>query len=173
MFLALIIGVAEYVQMDGLAVLVLVVAIFLIAIILEVDNRGILESEGSDFRGKIVPEALTILDRLIVVASEPISCAVWSSRAEGFKTDVLGNRDYARWKKFYDDVEARNEYFTPREGFTGSDVPKFACACFASFFRVYDEISWVKESIPQATIVDLLSRAKRSAWTCGFTRDLH
>jgi hypothetical protein len=173
MLLALITGVAEYMQMDALAVLVLVLAIFLIAIILELDNRGILEGEGSDFRRKIVSEALTVLDRLIVGASEPILCAVWSSRAEGFKTDTLGDHDYALWKKFYDDVEARNEYFTPREGFGVSDVEKFARACFGSFFKVYDELSWVRDSIPQATITELLSRAERSAWTCGFTRDLH
>jgi hypothetical protein len=171
MLLALIIGIVEYVQMDALAALVLAVAIFLIAIILELDNRGMLESERFDFRRKIIPEALSILDRLILVAHEPIACTVWSSRAEGFKTDALGKQDYARWKEFYDDVEARNGYFTPRESFVWSDVEKFARACFISFFKVYDEIPWVREAIPQATITDLLSRAKRSASTCGFARE--
>lgn len=169
--LAFLTGVAEYVRMDALVVVVLVVAIFLVGIILALDNRGILESERSDLEGKIVSEALMVLDRLIVVAAEPILCAVWSSRDEGFKTGALGDQDYAKWKVFYDNVEARNRYFTPRGGFAFPEVEKFAHACFSSFFIVYDELSWVRDSIPQTAITSLLSRAKQSAWTSGFTRD--
>lgn len=136
----------------------------LIAIILLVDSITARRMEQVDFRKKVPNEALAILNEL---ASRPtrshIPCTVWSSKTEELKTDVLGAKDYMLWKQFYDNVEVRNEFFGSREGFSWSDVEKFNSLCFDSFLEVYEGVSWVKGSIPQERIADLLSRAERSA----------
>ena len=128
-------------------------------------------AERDAFRKKIGKEALGILNIIISDSTDNhISCSVWSGNNEGFKAEVLGDGDYKAWDKFYDTVDTRNDYFGSRRGFSFPDLEKLSYLCFESFFKAYDEISWVRDVIPQERITDLLTRAKGSAETCGFAR---
>ena len=166
-------NIIPYILPNSILVLVFTIPSALIAFLFLVDSRRTRKTEADGFRKKVTNEALDILDCLISHPTSNLSCPVWSGSTEGFKTDVLNDEDYALWKAFYDSVEARNGYFRSREGFAWQDVEKFAHLCFASFFKVYDGTSWVKELIPQPSIADLLSRAKRSDATYRFSRNSH
>jgi hypothetical protein len=122
-------------------------------------------TEKADFRKKIIQEALAIVDHIIwSTSASHISCANWTTKAEGFKADLLGDRDYGLWKQFYDSVGRRNEYLESRGNFgLWANFAKLNRTIFDNFFKVYDETSWVKESVPEERITDFLSRAQKSA----------
>jgi hypothetical protein len=137
----------------------------LIVIVLLANEIGMRKSERGDFKKKIIQEALAIVDHIIwSTSASHISCANWTTKAEGFKVDLLGDRDYGLWKQFYDSVGRRNEYLESRGTFgLWENFAKLNRTIFDNFFEVYDEISWVKESVPKERITDFLSRAKKSA----------
>jgi len=120
------------------------------------------KSEKTDFRSKIVKEALTILDRILLTTASHISCAKWESESEDSKRDLLGNRDYELWKQFYDSVEQRNEDPGLKRGVNWEKFTKFNQAILNSFFEAYNAMPWVKASIPEDRITSFLSRAKES-----------
>jgi hypothetical protein len=127
--------------------------------------------DKKDFREKIAKEALAVLDRIISNSFNPhISYEVWSGNSKGFKTEMLGDADYGRWEKFYDTLEKRNEYFRSSGGHSYSNVEKHSCLCFEAFFEVYNEISWVRDIIPQERIESLLARAERNSPTYAFVK---
>ena len=127
-------------------------------------------AERDAFRKKIGKEALGVLNTVISNSTDRrIPCPVWSGNSEGFKAEVLGDGDYKAWEKFYEAVEARNDYFGSRQGFAWPDVEKVSLLCFWNFFKIYDDVSWVRDVIPPESIADLLARAKQSAATRAFT----
>jgi len=137
-----------------------IAAVIGVVILLEaVTTRG---EERNDFRGKITHEALAILDRMAWSAQYfDILYPVWSSKAEGLKAELLGNEDYKPWKGFYDSIEARNEFFRSKESFAWQDLEKLNQACFDSFIKIHDEISWVNQFIARTDLDDLLSKARK------------
>ena len=128
----------------------------------EVRARG---EERDDLRRKIVRETLGITDHIVTSTNASrILYPDWSSKSEGFKADILGKGDYRLCKQFYDAVEDRNQHYVGKEALgPWEDFEKLNRAICDAFFKIHDKISWVKESIPQATITELLSTAKRSA----------
>lgn len=145
-------------------ILAFVVLPALIGFILLVDTITAHRKERDDFRGKVIGEALAILDRMTWSTSYfDVSYDIWFGKSEGFKAELLGDGDYRLWKEFYDSIEARNGFFRSKESFAWQDLEKLNRACFDSFSKVRDRISWVSESVPQVRITDLLSKAKRHA----------
>jgi len=153
----------------GLSVLSIIYPYFavfaaIIATVLLISEVSSRSAEREDFRGKIVPEALAIVDRIISSTDAlPIVYPVWSSKTEGFKTSILGDNDYALWKQFFDRVEERNQYLMPRQGFPWDVFQKLNRAIFDSFLKLRDGVCWVKKAVPEEHISSFLSRAKKSA----------
>jgi len=141
---------------------VIIGAIGAILIVYEVKTRGM---ERDDLRKKIASEALGITNHIVTSTdASRILYPDWSSKAEGFKTDILGKGDYKLCKQFYDAVEDRNQHYVGKEGLgSWEDFEKLNRAIYDAFFKIYGEITWVKNFIPQASINGLLSKAKRSA----------
>jgi hypothetical protein len=128
-----------------------------VLLINEISSRG---AERDDFKKKIIPEALAIVDHIISsTSSSPIVYPVWSSKPEGFKASILGDKDYALWKQFYDRIEELNQYLFPKRFIDWGEFQKFNRAIFDSFFKIHDEISWVREAIPEEHVSSILSRA--------------
>jgi len=171
-FLPAILGMLGFIVYPwGLLVTVLGGAITVILLVRTVQGHYV---ERTVFREKITKEALGVLDRIISNSFNPhISCEVWPGSNQGFKTEMLGDADYDRWEKFYDAVEARNDYFALGQGVNYPNVEKLSSLCFESFFEVYNEISWVREIVPEERITDLLARAEKNAPTSDFVRRLH
>ena len=137
-------------------------AMFVIAVILWVDDIRVHNLERDDFKKKIIPEALSIVDHIITSTnSSNIVYPVWSL---SLKTDSLSDKDYKLWKQFYDAVEERNQYYRTRGGIGSWEVfEKFNRAIYENFFNVLNGILWVKEAIPEEDISNLVSRAEKSA----------
>jgi hypothetical protein len=132
-------------------------------------------TEKADFRKKIVHEALDILNLLVSDTNcRHIDYNIWSGKAKGFKVDVLGHQDYGLWNAFYESVGEWNEHFRSIRGVgKWEDFVKFNDQCVISFFKVYDGISWVRESEEaKARITDFLSRAERTAGFSGNLRSV-
>ena len=160
----LMVWVVRYMQIDVLSSLIFVAAGFAIAVILELDNRGIHDSEKGDFRRKITDEAPDILDQLVSDSTcSRILYSNWLSRAEAVKAEMLGDEAYGALKKFYDSVKTRNEYFSSRHGFDPQHVEKLNRSIIDDFFEGCTQISWFKESVGKRRIDDLHSKIKRTA----------
>jgi hypothetical protein len=145
-------------------VLLFVILTAIIDAIFLVDRYEACNVERDDFRKKIIHETLDILERMAWSTDfSSVPYPVWVSKAEESKIELLGNEDYKMWKEFYNSLEARNEFFRARESFAWQDLEKLNRACFDSFSKVSERISWVKESVPQTLMADLLFKAKRHA----------
>lgn len=135
-----------------------------IVVVLLVNEMSVHESDKADFKKKIADEALGIVDRVIVSTNAfTILRPVWSSKTEGFKTDVLGSEDYNLWKQFYDSIEERNRYYQPRMSLDWTVFSGFNRRIFDKFLKVCRDISWVREYIPEESVSSLISRAEESA----------
>jgi len=144
---------------------ILAAVITAVIVVKEVVSRS---AEGEDFKKKIIREALVIVNLVVSSTdSSPIKYDIWSSRNEGFQTDVLGNRGYMLWKEFYDRVEERNQHYLSGKSPTAiggwETFQKFNQAILNSFLKLHDGIAWVKQAVPEECVSNLLSRAKRSA----------
>jgi uncharacterized protein YfkK (UPF0435 family) len=150
-------------QMDALGALVVVVAVFLIAAILELDNRGIRDSEKEDFRRRTTDELPDVLDQLISNSMCPrILYSNWL-RPERFKTETLDSESYGALRKFYDSVKTRNEYFSSRHMVDPQHVQKLNRSIIDAFFEICTRVSWLRESIGSGRIDDLRSRIEHTA----------
>ncbi len=153
----------------GLILGILIALIAFVALVDTIRNHYI---DRNDFQKKIIHEALDILNLLVSDTNcRHIDYNIWSGKNDGFKVEMLGHQDYGLWNAFYESVEEWNEHFRSVRGVgKWEDFVKFNDQCAKSFLKVYDGISWVKESEEaKARITDFLSRAERSA---GFSRNL-
>jgi len=131
------------------------------------------ETKKADFRKKIIHEALDDLDLISNVNSHYISHEKWDSKTEESAPDLLGDSEYKLWKEFYDSIDARNRYFRLDGGLVWEDFVKVNDQCARSFLRVYDSISWVRESEEAKTrITAFLSKAERIASFSGNLRSV-
>jgi hypothetical protein len=108
----------------------------------EVKDRGV---EKTDFRKKILQEALDGLGFVLDPNFRYISHGNWSSKTEESKTDLLGEREYALWKEFFDSIDARNQHFQIYALGPWDIFEKVNDQCVKSLLKIYSEISWVKE----------------------------
>ncbi len=157
---AIISGILSYPNL--IFILSFVVLPAAIGIILLVDTFTAHRKERDDFRGKVIHEALAILDRMAWSTQYfDVSYSVWSGKAEEFKAELLGGEDYKLWKAFYDSIEARNIFFRSRESYAWQDLEKLNQSCFDSFIKIHDEIPWVNQSIARTDLDNLLSKARK------------
>jgi hypothetical protein len=153
-----------YSQPNSILIVVVGATIALIAFVILVDDVRNHYEEKGDFQKKIVQEALDIVYPMVTTTdSSLIAHPNWETKTEGFKRDILSHDDYELWKQFYDGIEERNEYLRPRMGPNWEILPKYNRAIFESFLKVYNEISWVRESIPKEQITNIQMRAKHTA----------
>lgn len=124
------------------------------------------KTKQADFKKKIIHEMLGITNHIVISADNSrILYPDWSSESDDSKMDLLGVGDYELCKQFYDAVEARNRYFLGRQGLgPWEDFEKLNRAIYDTFLRLCDGVSWVKELIPEATMDNLRSTAKGSAY---------
>jgi uncharacterized membrane protein len=166
--MAFIAGVVPFMPLEPWLALVLVFVaatiITVIGVTLELDNRGTHAGERDDFRNGVVNEILSIMHQIV---SDPtahdIRCSHWVSRTKESRESLLGHEDHALLKTFYETLEERDRYFGSRRGFSVPVVQKLNHSCLDRFSEVYSGILWVRESVAQTNIDNLLSRAKSSA----------
>ncbi len=103
------------------------------------------ETEKADFRKKIIHEALDSLGFVLDPNFPYISHGNWSSRTEESKSDLLGEREYALWKEFFDSIDARNRDFQIYALPPWDIFEKVNDQCVKSLLKIYSEISWIKE----------------------------
>ena len=122
-------------------------------------------AEKADFREKIIREALDNLDIVPDPNSNHIPHEKWDSKVEKSKPDLLGINECKLWKEFYDSIDARNRHFRLKNGLGAwEDFVKVNDQCVRSFLRVYDSISWVRESEEaKARITAFFQKAKGTA----------
>jgi len=159
------VAILGYLQPNSIFIIVLGIAIAVIALVMLVDDVRSHCEDRDDFRKKIIPESLAIVDYVIKDTSQSrIEYSNWQNKTEGFKKDILGEEPYTIFKRFYDAVEQRNQHHMGRDSFgRWEDFRKHNRTIFDSFFKVYDGIPWVREHVSKEHIADFQSRAKHSA----------
>jgi hypothetical protein len=149
--------------MSGIS-LYFVIPATLAGIILLLGNIKTHETEKADFRKKIIREALDDLDLISDVNSHHISHEKWDSKTEESAPDLLGDSEYKLWKEFYDSIDTRNQYFKSGGGLVWKDFMKVNDQCVRSFLKIYDDVSWVRESEEAKTrITGFLKKAGGTA----------
>jgi hypothetical protein len=133
----------------------------------EVRDRGI---EKTDFRKKILHEALDGLHFVLDPNFRYISHGNWSSRTEESKTDLLGEREYALWNEFFDSIDARNQDFQTYALPPWDIFEKLNDRCVKSLLKIYSEISWVKEGGEAKTRIAAFKEKARE--TAGISESL-
>jgi len=123
------------------------------------------KTKQADFKKKVIDEALGITNHIVISTdSSRILYPDWSSESKESRMDLLGVNDYELCKQFYDAVEARNRYYLGKQSLgPWEDFEKLNRAIYDNFLKLYDEVSWARELISEATMNSLRSTAKGSA----------
>jgi hypothetical protein len=118
--------------------ILLAIAMFILALILLVYDAHIHGRERTDFRNKIIHELWIMGGMLVDIPignSDLILYNAWSSKDASFEKNALGD-DYELWKKFYDSIDARNDFFAPLDAFRIEDSVKLRQSCMQNFSQL-------------------------------------
>jgi hypothetical protein len=138
-----------------------VAVIVLVLVLNEITTR---KSERADFKKKIIHELWTMGNMLIDIPigeGRPIFYNEWSSKDASFEKDALGG-DYDLWKRFYDSIDARNDFFAPRDAFHIEDSVKLRRSCVENFSQIVGT-SMVQQSALKKRFDDLVA-SERYRW---------
>lgn len=127
-------------------------------------------TEKSDFRKKIIQEALDSLGFVLDPNIRNISHGNWSGKTDESKTDLLGKKEYSLWKEFFDSIDARNQDFQTWTVPPWEIFEKVNDRIVTSLLKIYSEIPWVKESGEAKTRIDAFKEKARE--TAGISESL-
>jgi hypothetical protein len=135
-------------------------AIIVLLAVIEISSR---RSEKTDFRSKMLHELLLVAGTIINTPSgnfDLIPYSEWSSKSTAFQKDALGN-DYDLWKRFYDSIDARNDFFAPRDAFRIQDGIRLRRTCLENFLQL-SETTIIQQSTLKKQFDGLVAKARET-----------
>ena len=88
----------------------------------------------------------------------PISYNVWSSKDASFQKDALSD-DYELWKRFYEGIDARNDFFASHDAFHIEESLKLRKSCVENLLQLFGT-SMIQQSDLKERFDDLVAQPK-------------